>query len=62
MIDILTKPADQLGINDLQALIDSSVQEDEQIEFKRGLSAEKGTTRSLVQWREVGQESENRDS
>lgn len=42
MIDILTKPADQLGINDLQALIDSSVQEDERIEFKRGLSAEKG--------------------
>ena len=42
MIDILTKPADQLSINDLQALIDSSVQEDERIEFKRGLSAEKG--------------------
>ena len=42
MIDILTKPADQLGINDLQALIDSSVQEDERIEFKGGLSAEKG--------------------
>lgn len=42
MIDILTKPADQLGIDDLHALIDSSVQEDERIEFKRGLSAEKG--------------------
>ena len=42
MIDILTKPADLLDINDLQALIDSSVQEDEQIEFKRDLSAEKG--------------------
>ena len=42
MIDILTKPADLLDINDLQALIDSSVQEDERIEFKRGLSAEKG--------------------
>ena len=42
MIDILTKPADQLGISDLQALIDSSVQEDERIEFKRDLSAEKG--------------------
>ena len=42
MTDILTKPADQLGINDLKALIDSSVQEDERIEFKRGLSAEKG--------------------
>ena len=41
MIDILTKPADQLSIDDLQALIDSSVQEDERIEFKRGLSAEK---------------------
>ena len=42
MIDILTKPADQLSINDLQALIDSSVQEDERIEFKRDLPAETG--------------------
>ena len=42
MIDILTKPADQLGINDLQALIDSRVQEDERIEFKRDLSVKKG--------------------
>ena len=42
MIDILTKPADQLGIDDLNALINSRVQEDEQIEFKGGLSAEKG--------------------
>ena len=42
MIDILTKPADQLDINDLQALIDSRVQEDERIEFKRDLSAKKG--------------------
>ena len=42
MIDILTKPADQLGINDLQALIDSSVQENERIDFKRDLSAETG--------------------
>ena len=42
MIDILTKPADQLGINDLQALIDSSVQEGERIEFKRDLPVETG--------------------
>ena len=42
MIDILTKPADQLSIDDLQALIDSSVQEDERIEFKRDLPAETG--------------------
>lgn len=42
MIDILIKPADQLSINDLQALIDSSVQEDERIEFKRDLPAETG--------------------
>ena len=42
MIDILTKPADQLSIDDLQALIDSSVQEDERIDFKRDLPAEKG--------------------
>ena len=42
MIDILTKPADQLGINDLKALIDSSVQEDERIEFKGDLPTETG--------------------
>lgn len=42
MIDILTKPADQLSIDDLNALINSRVQEDEQIEFKGGLPAEKG--------------------
>ena len=42
MIDILTKPADQLGINDLNALINSCVQEDERIEFKRDLPAETG--------------------
>ena len=42
MIDILTKPADQLGIDDLNALINLRVQEDERIEFKRDLPAEKG--------------------
>ena len=42
MIDILTKPADQLGIDDLNALINSRVQEDERIEFKRDLPANKG--------------------
>ena len=42
MIDILTKPADQLGIDDLNALINSRVQEDERIEFKKDLPANKG--------------------
>ena len=59
MIDILTKPADQLGINDLQALIDSSVQEDERIEFKRGLSAEKGQEDSWYENQKLGDKARN---
>ena len=54
MIDILTKPADQLGIDDLNALINSRVQEDEQIEFKRGLSAEKGQVDPWYNGRKLG--------
>lgn len=54
MIDILTKPADQLGINDLQALIDSRVQEDERIEFKRDLSAKKGQKDSWYDDQKLG--------
>ena len=42
MIDILTKPADQLGIDGLNALINLRVQEDERIEFKGDLPAETG--------------------
>ena len=59
MIDILTKPADQLSINDLQALIDSSVQEDERIEFKRDLSAKKGQKDSWYDNQKLGDKARN---
>lgn len=41
MIDVLSKPADRIGVEDIRALIDSEVPEGEQIEFKRALPAEK---------------------
>lgn len=44
MIDVLSKPADRIGVADIQALIDSEVPEGEQIEFKGALPAEKGKT------------------
>ena len=39
MIGVLSKPADQVGIDDVEALISSEVPEGEQIEFKRSLPA-----------------------
>ena len=44
MIEVLSKPADQIGIDDIKALITSKVPEGEQIEFKESLPA-KGQTR-----------------
>ena len=38
MIAVLSKPAEQIGIDDLRALIGSEVPEGDQIEFKEGLS------------------------
>lgn len=38
MIEILSKPADQIGIDDIKAMIASEVPEGEQIEFKENLS------------------------
>ena len=43
MIEVLTKPADQIGIDDIKALFASVVPEGEQIEFKGSLPA-KGQT------------------
>lgn len=39
MIGVLSKPADQIGIDDVEALVSSEVPEGEQIEFKRSLPA-----------------------
>ena len=43
MIEVLSKPSDQIGIADINAVIDSEVPEGEQIEFKESLPA-KGQT------------------
>ena len=38
MIAVLSKPADQVGVSDLEELINSEVPESDQIEFKENLS------------------------
>ena len=43
MIDVLSKPADQIDISDIESLIESDVPEGEQIEFKAGLSTKGGS-------------------
>ena len=37
MIELLSKPIDEIGTAEIQALIDSEVPEGEQIEFKKEL-------------------------
>ena len=44
MIEVLSKPADQISIGDIESLIESEVPEGEQIEFKESLPAKKGNT------------------
>ena len=44
MIEVLSKPADQISISDIESLIDSQVPEGEQIEFKESLPARKNST------------------
>lgn len=41
MIGVLSKPADQIGIDDVKALVSSEVPEGEQIEFKESLPAKR---------------------
>ena len=43
MISVLSKPADQIGVGDIQELIASHVPEGEQIEFKEALSTSDGS-------------------
>ena len=43
MIEVLSKPSDQVGISDIESLIDSEVPEGEQIEFKESLSTKGGS-------------------
>lgn len=44
MIGVLSKPADQISVEEIQELIASKVPEGEQIEFKRSLPAERRST------------------
>ena len=41
MIEVLSQPADKIGVSDIDLLITSNVSEGEQIEFKESLSTEK---------------------
>ena len=43
MIEVLSKPAGQIGISDIISLIDSEVPEGEQVEFKESLSTKGGS-------------------
>lgn len=43
MLEVLSKPLDEIGIADIQLLIDSEAAEGEQIEFKKELPGERGT-------------------
>ena len=60
MIEVLSKPADQISIRDIQALIDSQVPEGEQIEFKESLPAKKGNTDPWIEDRNtIGDRAKN---
>ena len=48
MIEVLSKPADQISISDIETLITSKVPEGEQIEFKENLPAKGQTSDSWV--------------
>ena len=50
MIEVLSKPADQIRISDIESLIDSQVPESEQIEFKESLPARRKTP-SIHGWK-----------
>lgn len=43
MISVLSKPADQIGVADIQELIDSQVPEGQEIEYKEALSTDDGS-------------------
>ena len=42
MLEVLSKPLDEIGIADIQSLIDSEVPESERVEFKKELPGERG--------------------
>ena len=55
MIPVLSKPADQVGVSDLEELIASAVPESDQIEFKETLSTRDGSPdRWITRQDEIG--------
>ena len=61
MIEVLSKPADQIGIDDIKALIASEVPEGEQIEFKESLPAKKQTLDPWITGKdEIGDPAKNK--
>ncbi len=60
MIEVLSKPADQISISDIKSLIDSQVPEGEQIEFKENLPAKKGNTDPWIEGKnQIGDRAKN---
>ena len=59
MIEVLSKPADQIRINDIKSLIDSQVPESEQIEFKESLPTKKGNTDPWIEGKNIGDRAKN---
>ena len=60
MTAVLTKPADEIGVEEITALISEQVPEGAQIEFKESLSASKGKTdRWLTGGGEIGERARN---
>ena len=60
MIEVLSKPADQIRISDIKSLIDSQVPESEQIEFKETLPAKKGNTDPWIEGKnQIGDRAKN---
>ena len=54
MTNLLHKPIEDITVDDLDALIDEQVRENEQLEFMRTLSSKKGDDRWLVDQKDVG--------
>ena len=60
MIEVLSKPADQISISDIKSLIDSQVPESEQIEFKESLPARKNSIDPWIEGKDtIGDRAKN---
>lgn len=52
MFNLLSKPSDQIDFSDVEALIASQVPEDEQMEFKEGLSEKRKSSDPWMEGKE----------